>query len=280
MQRGTPKGSRVVANPVGSKKRGRPVCLRASWGLISQGSPKAAAWKTPESGIPQDGFPWHSPSLVGVPRVSRTIQEALPLAVIEGPLSDVSSRSMRPLFVLAVFFLFTPVSEEPRREAPSGYRWQSCPETKVELLVPDGWRLLGEAGASASTCTLAPEAGAAPLQRGTPPEQAVVVTLLRGVPEKSGMPADLFAARLTEELSQGSPDSRRSSSRQDPFFAYRVEMTLEENGKRFRLYHLAFANPVTGSVYLVSARAPESQWPRFWKKVLPVLKQLGLDPES
>ncbi len=183
---------------------------------------------------------------------------------------------MPRLPVLFSLLLALPLGAEERPAPPKGYKWEACPQAKAELLLPEGWHRTEDLGSLSATCTLAPT-----LDRSlTNQTEAVIVTLLLRVPEKSGLSADAFAARLVEELARRSPESRRSSARQDPFFAYRVELTLEDGGSRTRIYQLAFANPLTGSVYLVAARAPESEWPRFWKKVRPILEQLGLDPEA
>lgn len=181
------------------------------------------------------------------------------------------------LAVLAFLLAGTALSSsEERPQAPRGYAWQPCPAARAELLVPSGWQVHEAGGEQHASCTISPE----PIVAGKPPLRGIVLTLLRNVPEKSGLSADQFASRLTEELSRRTPGSRRGAARRDPFFAYRVELTLEEEGGRVRLHQLALANPLTGSVYLVTVRGPEAEWTGFWKQVVPILDRLGLDPEA
>ncbi len=111
-----------------------------------------------------------------------------------------------------------------------------------------------------------------------PGEYLEALSLLRQVPERTGQTPSDFARGFLDKLAEKYRLRRRSSSSQPPFEAFRAEIELaDEQGKPLRLYQLAIANPLTGSVYLIAFRAPVTRYEAEWKRVERALEHLGLD---
>ena len=158
--------------------------------------------------------------------------------------------------------------------APSGYAWRSCTGMGAEVLVPDGWHFRDAPGDRADACSFSLDPPSADGRF----ETGVSLSLLRQVPERTGQTPSDFARGFLDKLAEKYRVRKRSSSSQPPFEAFRAEIELADaQGKPLRLYQLAIANPMTGSVYLVAFRAPASRYEAEWKRVERALEHLGLD---
>ncbi len=158
--------------------------------------------------------------------------------------------------------------------APAGYSWRACSGMSAEVLVPDGWHFRDAPGEGADACSFSLDA---PDANGRF-EIGVSLSLLRHVSERTGQTPSDFARGFLDRLAERYRVRRRSSSSQPPFEAFRAEIDLEdERGNALRLYQLAIANPLSGSVYLVAYRAPAARYEKEWRRVERAIERLGLD---
>ena len=49
---------------------------------------------------------------------------------------------------------------------------------------------------------------------------------------------------------------------------------------KVHLYNLLIANERTGSMFMIIAEAPETEWAANWPKLKPILSMLGIDDEE
>lgn len=175
-------------------------------------------------------------------------------------------------WALLALLAVTPVAAA--ESAPDGYSWHACTGMGAEVLVPDGWVFRDAPGEGADACSFSLDA---PDANGRF-EIGVSLSLLRHVSERTGQTPSDFARGFLDKLAERYRVRRRSSSSQPPFEAFRAEIDLEdERGEALRLYQLAIANPLTGSVYLVAFRAPAARYEKEWKRVERAIERLGLD---
>lgn len=183
-------------------------------------------------------------------------------------------RSRSALLWTLLFPLCAALPARAADVAPAGYSWRTCTGMGAEVLVPDGWHFRDAPGDRADACSFSLDPPSAEGKF----ETGVSLSLLRQVPERTGQTPSDFARGFLDKLAERYRLRRRSSSSQPPFEAFRAEVDLEdERGKPLRLYQLAIANPMSGSVYLVAFRAPAARYEAEWKRVERALERLGLD---
>jgi hypothetical protein len=194
-------------------------------------------------------------------------------------LSRPRKRAASALAICLISALFLP---EVARGAdfpppPSGYSWKACRAAQGALLLPRGWFFREETKGDAGACFVSRESTAG----GNRYNVGLLLRVLRDLPKKTGLAPSRWASEYLKQSTREHAVVRQSQGPQGPFFAYRLESrsTLSPREKALHTYTLLIANDQTGTLFLVVAEAPESQWREAWRTLEPVLKMLLLDNE-
>lgn len=213
-------------------------------------------------------------------REGRLIELAMHLPIQEGEDQDTLITRARSICdAWRVSFKAHPIEpwEPALSDAPEGYTWWLCPQTKTALRKPDGWHTkvtvvdglfgyfiskedideLGEF-TTGLTVNVTPQAD----QRyKTEVGELVGLTIGR-------------AADAGEVLEDPWPTVS------EPLVAYSIVVKHKDAGKGdFVTYRMAIGNVETGTLYIIIFEAPANEWEQAWKLGKPIIEQLILSPD-
>ncbi|MDH3442043.1 MAG: DUF4124 domain-containing protein [Gammaproteobacteria bacterium] len=160
-------------------------------------------------------------------------------------------------------------------DAPAGFSWHQAREIKGAFLRPDGWHLDTRHDDDDYAYFISREPNTEPDGFDT----GLTINVTTNVPQKTGMPASLYAA---EFIRTGAGEleiiGEPFSSRRGPFESHGALFTAKDPEKGdFNAHMVAIANDTTGTVYFCIFEGPAENWEQTWRMGEIMLQKLAID---
>ena len=160
-------------------------------------------------------------------------------------------------------------------DAPAGFSWQQAREIKGAFLQPDGWHFDTQHDDDDFAYFISREPNTEPDGF----ETGLTVNVLTNVPQKTGMPASLYAAEFIR-TGAGQFDILEDtfSSSRGPFESHGALFTVKDPDRGdYNAHFVAIANDTTGTVYICIFEGPTQNWEQTWRTGEVMLQKLVID---
>jgi len=158
--------------------------------------------------------------------------------------------------------------------APTGFMWQTVPDTSERVLKPSGWFFKKEVRSDTLAYFVTKEDIAARGRLDT----GLTVNVHKNIPKKTGVTPSVYATALINQAARVQPLKKRWQERRGSLQGFGYMFVDRKSGEPDVIVrHLLVANDKTGTLHSLIFEAPSARWEEEWKLGEVMLSRIVLD---
>lgn len=147
-------------------------------------------------------------------------------------------------------------SERNLKEAPEGYTWQSVSSMDAYFLLPKNWFTKEEESNGTKAYFITKEN----IETNGRFKTGMSINCIPNMSKKINISVDKYACTFIDVLADKYTLIKKFKTDIGPFTRYACEIKGNNNGEEIHMYQLCVANNRTGTLYIIVAESPESEW--------------------